>query len=61
MSDRTDAFETAADFNDELVALLSRATKADIDVEGGWTVRNGAAAPDWDVVITEVTKQAGSD
>lgn len=61
MSDRTDALETAADFNDELMALLSRAKTADIDVEGGWEVRNGPDVPDWDVVITEVTKPTGSD
>jgi hypothetical protein len=57
MSDRTDALETPAEFNDELVALLSRATEADIDVEGGWTARNGAEYPDWDVVITENSRR----
>lgn len=61
MSDSIEGLDSADDFNEELVDLLYRATLADIDVEGGWTVRNGAEMPDWDVVISEVQKPAGSD
>lgn len=53
--------ETAEEFNDALIELLRQAHAAGVDVPGGWTCRNGPEHPDWDVVITEVTKPTGSD
>lgn len=50
-----------AALNDELKALLSRAHEDGINVEGGWECRNGAEHPDWDVVVTEVTKKGDSE
>lgn len=50
-----------AELNAELKALLRRAYNSGIDVEGGWECRNGIEHPDWDVVITEVTKNGGSE
>jgi hypothetical protein len=44
----------------ELQAVLRRAHENDIDVEGGFECRNGAAHPDWDVVVTEVEKSGPS-
>ena len=49
------------DLNAELKALLRRAYNNGIDVEGGWECRNGAEHPDWDVIITEVQKNEGSE
>ena len=45
-----------AALNAELKALLARAYEDGINVEGGWECRNGPDHPDWDVVISEVTK-----
>lgn len=49
------------EFNTELKALLIRAYDAGIDVEGGWECRNGGEHPDWDVIVTEVRKNEGSE
>ncbi|MGM0399485.1 MAG: hypothetical protein ACQEQY_10920 [Halobacteriota archaeon] len=61
MNDTTTDVESAEAFNAELKALLRDAHAAGVDVPGGWTCRNGSEHPDWDVVITEVTKPVGSD
>lgn len=61
MSDPQRTIESEEAFNTELKALLQAAHEADVDVPGGWTCRNGPEHPDWDVVITEVTKPAVSD
>jgi hypothetical protein len=45
-----------AKLNEELKALLLRAYKNEIDVEGGFECRNGTEHPDWDVIVTEVEK-----
>lgn len=50
-----------AELNAELKSLLRLAYNSGIDVEGGWECRNGTEHPDWDVVITEVTKNDGSE
>ena len=50
-----------ADLNEELKALLIRAYESGIDVEGGFECRNGDDHPDWDVVVTEVTKNDKSE
>lgn len=42
-----------AALNDELTALLRRATRDGTDVQGGWTCPNNDGL-DWDVVVTEV-------
>ncbi|OVE85575.1 hypothetical protein [Natronolimnobius baerhuensis] len=44
------------ELNAELKALLQRAYESGVDVEGGFECRNGVEHPDWDVIITEVTK-----
>ena len=49
------------EFNAELKALLVRAYNSGIDVEGGWECRNGLDHPDWDVIVTEVQKNDGSE
>lgn len=54
-------FESETELNAELKAPLRRAHDAGIDVEGGWECRNGIEHPDWDVVVTEVTKNDGSE
>ena len=45
----------------ELKVLLRRAYERGIDVEGGFECRNGAEHPDWDVIVTEVTKNEHSE
>jgi len=49
------------ELNAELQALLLRAYESGIDVEGGFECRNGAEHPDWDVIVTEVTKNEHSE
>lgn len=44
------------ELNEELKSLLRRAHENGIDIDGGWECRNGSIDPDWDVIITEVTK-----
>jgi hypothetical protein len=46
-----------AALNAELKALLTRAYENGINVEGGWECRNGPEHPDWDVIVTEVSKE----
>ncbi|MCL9813439.1 hypothetical protein [Natranaeroarchaeum aerophilus] len=48
--------ETA--FQSALASLLRRADDNDVEVEGGWDCRNGEDHPDWDVIVTEVEKNA---
>lgn len=52
---------TRAELNAELVSLLRRAYSNGVQVKGGWECRNGPEHPDWDVVITEVLKDDGSE
>ncbi len=47
---------TKTELNEELRELLYGAHENGIDVRGGFECRNGAEHPDWDVIITEVTK-----
>lgn len=54
MSDRP---QTAAEFRDALATLLREAADAGVAVEGGWECRTDDETPDWDVVITELTKK----
>lgn len=56
-ADETSITSEAA-LNAELKALLSRAHENGVNVEGGWDCRNGPEYPDWDVVVSEVTKKA---
>lgn len=50
-----------AELNAALKTLLRRAYDNEVDVEGGWECRNGGEHPDWDVIVTEVRKNDGSD
>lgn len=45
----------------ELQALLVAGHEQGLDVKGGFEFRNGAEHPDWDVIVTEVEKNEGSD
>lgn len=49
------------ELNAELKALLRRAYENGLDVEGGFECRNGVEHPDWDVIVTEVEKNAESE
>ena len=51
----------AAEFRDELGALLRRAHEEGVDVEGGWDCPNGPGHPDWDVLVSEVRKSEASE
>jgi hypothetical protein len=47
---------SGAELQAELQALIRGAYTNGVDVKGGWECRNSAAHPDWDVVVTEVSK-----
>lgn len=55
------AITSAEELNSELRELLRRAHESGVNVEGGWDCRNGTGYPDWDVVVTEVTKNDSSE
>lgn len=61
MSDGEAPIESPADFDEHLRVLLRRAHEGGIDVEGGWSCRNGPETPDWDVVVTAVRKPEKAD
>jgi len=61
MSSEEPPLTSKEDFNAELQGLLLRAYESGIDVEGGFECRNGAEHPDWDVIVTEVTKNEHSE
>ena len=61
MSSEESPLTSRAELNAELQALLVRAYESEIAVEGGFECRNGAAHPDWDVVVTEVKKNDRSE
>jgi hypothetical protein len=48
---------TREGFHDALNRLLVRAHEGGVDVEGGWTCRNGAGHPDWDTTVVELEKE----
>lgn len=52
---------TTAELNERLRSLLGDAYANDVDVEGGWECRHDDGRPDWDIVVTEVEKDAASD
>lgn len=52
---------TKTELNEELKELLCRAHENGIDVRGGFECRNGLDHPDWDVIVTEVTKPEFSE
>lgn len=54
MSD--DEIATPSALSEAIQTLLNRAHDNGVDVEGGWDCRNGPDYPDWDVVVTEVSK-----
>lgn len=47
---------SADELHTGLQALIRQAHSNGVDVQGGWECRNGTAHPDWDVVVTEVSK-----
>ena len=49
------------ELNEGLKLLLRRAHNNGVDVKGGWECRNGDEHPDWDLVVTEVRKNEGSE
>lgn len=48
-----------SELNDRLRQVLDAAFESDVDVRGGWVIRNGTGLPDWDVHITETAKPHG--
>ena len=52
---------TQAELHTELKSLLRRAYANGVEVKGGWECRNGVDHPDWDVIVTQVRKNEGSD
>jgi hypothetical protein len=56
MTDEPTVPQSRAELNDELQSLLCRAHDNGVDLAGSYDCRNGAAYPDWDVVVTEVRK-----
>jgi len=61
MSSEEPPLTSKEELNAELQGLLLRAYESGIDVEGGFECRNGAEHPDWDVIVTEVTKNEHSE
>jgi len=61
MTSEETSLASKAELNAELKALLRRAYESGIDVEGGFECRNGVEHPDWDVIVTEVVKNEGSE
>lgn len=61
MTSEKDPLGSKEDLSAELRALLLRASKNGIDVEGGFECRNGTVGPDWDVIVTEVKKDDRSE
>ena len=47
---------SADELQTDLQALIRGAHSNGVDVRGGWECRNSAAYPDWDIVVTEVSK-----
>lgn len=54
MTDSETTITSGSELESELRDLLQRAHNRGVDVEGAWLCRNGAGAPDWDVVVTEL-------
>ena len=61
MTDGGQSPATEGQLHEALQTLVREAHANGVDVAGGWECRNGAEYPDFDVLITEVTKNAGSD
>ncbi|MCQ4333895.1 hypothetical protein KM295_10460 [Natronomonas sp. F2-12] len=61
MTSKKPSITSKAALSAELQALLVRAYDNGIDVRGGFECRNGAEYPDWDVVVTEITKNERAD
>ena len=61
MSSEESPITSKAELNAELKVLLRRAHENGIDVEGGFECRNGDEHPDWDVIVTEVTKNGRTE
>ncbi|QSG01766.1 hypothetical protein [Natranaeroarchaeum sulfidigenes] len=60
--DRTEsAIISEGEFQAALASLLRKADANDVEVEGGWDCRNGDEHPDWDVMVTEVKKNADAE
>lgn len=48
---------TDAEFDTALGQLLLNATRNDVDPRTSWVYRNGQTAPDWEVMILELTNK----
>lgn len=49
---------TPSELNAELQRLLDRAAANGVDVEGGWECQGETESPLWDVLVTEVQRDA---
>ena len=61
MTDKETGPTNSQELNEELKSLLRQAHDNGIGIDGGWECRNGPEHPDWDVLITEVTKTEQTD
>ncbi len=61
MSDETQTISSEAEFTEKLHQLLQEAYRGGVNVEGGYECRNGSSYPDWDAVITVMSKPEKSD
>lgn len=51
----------ADDFETALGQLLTAASENGIDPEGSWEYRSENPGTDWEILVIELEKQAGSD
>lgn len=58
-SNDLDDISTNAEFEESIVQLIRSAYQNNVNFEGSWEVRNGPAAPDWEVLIHKLAKQDG--
>lgn len=61
MTDGEAPITSDTELSERIQALLRRAHDGGVDVEGGWSCRNGGDLPDWDVVVTTVRKKGASE
>lgn len=50
-----------SELNEELKRVLNAAFANEVNVLGGWAIRNGVGIPDWDVHVTRISKPTDED